>query len=132
MEIVPNLQPKWRGLKVWTKGPQPSMFVRTLSLFTINCLAMNTRVLMCSKDETSPCSIDGSGQRVQTLRANGPNFHESLSYAVFRHVRTTAHEFLTSGIYTMMNTKTLSSSEFRSLFSTEGAALSLTFLMACD
>ena len=34
MEIVPNLQPSPFGLKVRTKGPQPSICVRTFSLFT--------------------------------------------------------------------------------------------------
>jgi 2-methylisocitrate lyase-like PEP mutase family enzyme len=44
--------------------------------------------------------------------------------SMFEHVRTIAHEFLPNGTYTMMNTETLSSSVFRSLFPTEGATLS--------
>jgi hypothetical protein len=46
--------------------------------------------------------------------------------SMFEHVRTIAHEFLPNGTSTRMNTKTLSSSAFRSLFPTEGAALSLS------
>ena len=34
MEIVPNLQSSPFGLKVRTKGPRPSICVRTFSLFT--------------------------------------------------------------------------------------------------
>ncbi len=36
MEIVPNIQSSPFGLKVRTKGPRPSICVRTFSLFTSN------------------------------------------------------------------------------------------------
>src|SRR6266700_2892881 len=48
VEIVSNLRPIIFGLKVRTRGPQPSICVRTLSLFTINNVKSEQSTLIMS------------------------------------------------------------------------------------